>query len=79
MDLSNFFGLDQNFSDMSQVVKLRSENVVYELFERRPSYFGQTDFGPRDYILQYKRTGHEVTTHRCQNIHLVPKLFDRYR
>ena len=44
---------------MSQVEKLRSENVVYELFKARLSYFGQPDFGPRDYILQYKKTGHK--------------------
>ena len=36
LELSNFF----NFSDMSQVVKLRSESVVSELFEPRPSCFG---------------------------------------
>ena len=46
---------------------LNADQVILVLTE---IYFGQTDFGPRDYILQYKR---------CQNIHLVPKLFDRYR
>lgn len=40
LNLSNFFGLDQNFSNMGQIAKLWSENVGYELFEPKPNYFG---------------------------------------